>query len=185
MKPNSIRELQHYMPGIGNAQEPARRLKAAGVGNDATVAPFGNLLPGQLATSQMAPAENIREETKSDPERKRLYDAAVEFQAVFLNMMLKSMRATLHKDQDMLYGGKTQEIFEDMLYDEYSKVLSQNERFGLAEEIYRQFSRPPSGARPEQASESPASAARDSVNQAQVEARSGYVQQMLPSKSGQ
>jgi len=72
-------------------------------------------------------------------EHKRLYETAVEFQSLFINMMLKGMRSTLHPENDMLYGGKTQEIFEDFLYDERAKSFSKHGGFPLAEQIYLQM----------------------------------------------
>lgn len=89
-------------------------------------------------------SERFRLEKMPDPrtltgEKKRLYDTALEFQSLFINMMLKGMRQTLHTEDDMLYGGRTQEIFEDMLYDEYSKTYSRTAGFPLAEQVYLQM----------------------------------------------
>lgn len=72
-------------------------------------------------------------------EHKRLWEAAQEFQSLFINMMLKGMRSTLNPEADMLHGGRTQEIFEDMLYDERAKSYSKNAGFPLAEQIYLQM----------------------------------------------
>ena len=100
---------------------------------------FPGLFKGEVSTSRFAPVKNVAEEIARDPEKKRLYDAAVEFQAIFINMMLKSMRSNLNKKDDFLYGGFRQEIFEDMLYDEYAKLMSTRSNFNLAEQIYRQL----------------------------------------------
>lgn len=90
------------------------------------------------------PSSAFKLEKMPDPstltgERKRLYDTAVEFQSLFINMMLKGMRSTLKPENDMLYGGKTQEIFEDMLYEERAKSFSKHGGFPLAEQIYLQM----------------------------------------------
>lgn len=90
------------------------------------------------------PSDRFQRERMPDPktltgEKKRLYDTALEFQSLFINMMLKGMRQTLHTEDDMLYGGRTQEIFEDMLYDEYSKTYSRTAGFPLAEQVYLQM----------------------------------------------
>lgn len=90
------------------------------------------------------PSSAFKLEKMPDPstltgERKRLYDTAVEFQSLFINMMLKGMRSTLKPENDMLHGGKTQEIFEDMLYDERAKSFSKHGGFPLAEQIYLQM----------------------------------------------
>lgn len=85
-------------------------------------------------------AHEIQQEVKNDPERRKLYEASQEFQAIFLNQMLGAMRRTVNKDNDILNGGRTQEIFEDFLYDEYSKSMSKQPGFTLADEIYKQLS---------------------------------------------
>ncbi len=171
MRINSHEELRNYLPGLDRSRPQAEAV--AGSSRSGRVA--FNPYPGDLPTAHLAPPDTIEKEVREDPERKRLYDAAVEFQAVFLNMMLKSMRSTLNREQDILHGGRTQEIFEDMLYDEYSRTLSRTERFGLAEEIYRQFSRPPSGSVPESQVES-----KQRLNEMRDEARAGYAREMLP-----
>ncbi|MCG6145404.1 rod-binding protein [Leptospira bandrabouensis] len=106
---------------------------------------FQNLLEnheeimGKVSSSSLKVPQNIREEIKEDPYRKKLYDASVEFESVFVKMMLKEMKNTIHKEK-LIDGGYAEEIFEDMLYDEYAKNISQNESMGLAEEIYKQMS---------------------------------------------
>ncbi|MBI3395292.1 MAG: rod-binding protein [Spirochaetia bacterium] len=78
----------------------------------------------------------------ADPaEEAKVKEAALQFQAMFINMMLKSMRATLHPENDMLFGGRTQEIFQDMLYDEYSKSMSKASGFPLADQIVTEVRR--------------------------------------------
>lgn len=85
-------------------------------------------------------SQEIQAEIKSDPERKKLYEASQEFQAIFLNQMLSAMRRTVKKENDLLNGGRTQEIFEDFLYDEYAKSMSRQPGFTLSDEIYKQLS---------------------------------------------
>ncbi|TGL72504.1 rod-binding protein [Leptospira jelokensis] len=96
-------------------------------------------LMGKVSSSSLRVPQNIREEITIDPYRKKLYDASVEFESVFVKMMLKEMKNTIHKEK-LIDGGYAEEIFEDMLYDEYAKNISQNESMGLAEEIYKQMS---------------------------------------------
>jgi flagellar protein FlgJ len=109
------------------------------------VSEFQNLLEtheglmGKVSSSSLRVPQNIREEISIDPYRKKLYDASVEFESVFVKMMLKEMKNTIHKEK-LIDGGYAEEIFEDMLYDEYAKNISQNESMGLAEEIYKQMS---------------------------------------------
>jgi len=69
-----------------------------------------------------------------------LYKACQDFEALFVKQMLDVMRQTVHKEDDMLGGGLSQDVFEGMLYDEYAKKMTQTAGFGLAETLYRQVS---------------------------------------------
>ncbi len=91
---------------------------------------------GKISSSQ------IQKELKPESlkgEKKKLYEVAEEFHSLFVKMMLNSMRKTLNKEQDLLYGGFQQDIYEDMLYDEYTKVFSKNMNSPLVKEIYFQL----------------------------------------------
>jgi len=69
-----------------------------------------------------------------------LYQACQDFESLFIKQMLDVMRKTIHREDDLLNGGLTQDVFEGMLYDEYAKKMAQTAGFGLAETIYRQVS---------------------------------------------
>ncbi len=69
----------------------------------------------------------------------RLREAAEGFEEIFIKMMFKSMRQTLDKKNDILYGGFSQDVFEDMLYDEFSKDMAKERVLGLADIIIEQY----------------------------------------------
>lgn len=69
-----------------------------------------------------------------------LYKASLDFEALFIKQMLDVMRKTIHKEDDLLANGVGQDMYEDMLYDEYAKKMASTGQFGLAEMIYRQVS---------------------------------------------
>ena len=69
---------------------------------------------------------------------RRLKDACVEMESIFVGKMLKEMRKTVEKT-GWINGGHAEEIFEDMLYDEYALSLSKNSRLGLADQLYKQL----------------------------------------------
>jgi flagellar protein FlgJ len=71
-------------------------------------------------------------------ESRRLRQAAVEFEAILIKQMLDVMRKTVPKT-GLLGGGMAEEIFEDMLYDEYAKKMAETAHFGLADMIVRQL----------------------------------------------
>ena len=69
---------------------------------------------------------------------KKLKEVAQDFEALFINMMYKSMRSNVGKDV-LLDGGMKQEVFEDMLYNEYASMTAKSGGFGLAETIFKQL----------------------------------------------
>ena len=76
-----------------------------------------------------------------------LYHASQDFEALFIKQMLDVMRKTIHKEDDLLGGGIGQDVYEDMLYNEYAKKMAATAQFGLAETIYRQVSSNVTGGR--------------------------------------
>ncbi len=68
-----------------------------------------------------------------------LYKACVDFESLFIKQMLDVMRKTVKKE-GLMDGGMSEEIFTDMLYDEYSKKMAETSQFGLARMIYEQVS---------------------------------------------
>lgn len=67
-----------------------------------------------------------------------LYKVCQDFEALFIKQMLNVMRKTVKKE-GLLDGGMSEDIFEDMLYDEYAKKMAQTAQFGLAETMYLQI----------------------------------------------
>jgi len=70
----------------------------------------------------------------------KLKETCSDFQAIFVKQMLDSMRKTVNKS-GLLEGGQAEEIFEDMLYDEYAQSISKNGDIGLDDMLYKQLSR--------------------------------------------
>ena len=73
------------------------------------------------------------------PEHRKLYEACQDFEALFIKQMLNAMRKTVSKT-GLIDGGMAEEIFEDMLYDEYAKKMARTAQFGLADMLYRDLS---------------------------------------------
>lgn len=67
-----------------------------------------------------------------------LYKQCQEFESIFVNMMLKEMRKTVDKS-GLIDGGQAEDIFQDMLYDEYAKDMTKAAGFGLSDQIYLQL----------------------------------------------
>ncbi|HPS85609.1 MAG TPA: rod-binding protein [Spirochaetota bacterium] len=77
---------------------------------------------------------------KMDKTHKKLWDTCIEAESLFVGKMLKEMKKTVPKNE-WLHGGQAEDIFEDMLYDEYSLKMSKNYNFGMAKLLYDEMSR--------------------------------------------
>ncbi|MBN2158255.1 MAG: rod-binding protein [Spirochaetes bacterium] len=103
------------------------------------VSPESNGVPFQQALQKQMQLENSSQ-IKSSKTDRRLWDACIEMESLFVGKMLKEMRKTVPKS-GWINGGFAEEIFEDMLYDEYAMSLSRNSNLGLAKMLYDQLSR--------------------------------------------
>jgi flagellar protein FlgJ len=76
---------------------------------------------------------------KKIDQNSKLFKVCREFEAIFIKQMLDVMRKTVVKN-DFFHGGFTEEVFEDMLYDDYAKKMAENGHFGLSDMLYKQLS---------------------------------------------
>ena len=103
-----------------------------------------NLNINNLYTSEMYKTySSLHQQNKVQQQVKqgsKLYKACQDFEAIFIKQMLNVMRKTIKKS-GLLDGGFAEEVFEDMLYDEYAKRMSENAHFGLSDTLYKQLGR--------------------------------------------
>lgn len=73
---------------------------------------------------------------------KGLEAAASEFEAMFIQMMLKSMRAATEamQTEDSLFNSKEQKFYQEMVDGQMASDLSKSGGFGVAEAMVRQLS---------------------------------------------
>jgi flagellar protein FlgJ len=76
-----------------------------------------------------------------ESKKRRLRELCHEFEALLIYQMIKSMRETLHKEDDLLYGGEAEDMFREMLDHEYSKAMSKQANFGFATTLYDRMSK--------------------------------------------
>ena len=69
-------------------------------------------------------------------DNKELLKACKDFEGIFLNIVLKQMRATI-PESNLFGGGLDREIFESMFYEELSNKIAEGGGVGLASELYR------------------------------------------------
>jgi flagellar protein FlgJ len=94
----------------------------------------GSANPAQLQL------QNLRYELPQGSERDRLREVAEDFEAIFIKQMLDSMRDTLNPDNRLVDTGLAGEIYDDMMYDEYARIMSKTGGLGLADLIVNQLS---------------------------------------------
>jgi Rod binding domain-containing protein len=70
----------------------------------------------------------------------KLMNTCIEMESIFVSKMLKEMRNSLPKEK-LIDGGMAENIFEDMLYDEYALNLSKTSNLGLGKLLYNELSR--------------------------------------------
>ena len=123
-------------PDAGALRRARNRPGAAGSAGAAGAEAAGTKAPGAAGaggTQARGPIDR----------HSRLYRACEDFEALFIKQMLSSMRKTVHKT-GLMDGGMAEEIFEDMLYDEYALKMARSAGFGLSDTLYRELSRNPS-----------------------------------------
>ncbi|OHD57523.1 MAG: hypothetical protein A2014_04745 [Spirochaetes bacterium GWF1_49_6] len=83
----------------------------------------------------LSKATAMNQKNFSAMEDKQLKQVSDEFASLLIQEMYKAMRNTVPKDE-WLNGGLKQDIFEDMLYTEYSRQSAYNGGLGLGKMIY-------------------------------------------------
>jgi Rod binding domain-containing protein len=68
----------------------------------------------------------------------RLREACSEFEALFINLLLKELRATVGKS-GLMDGGQAEEIYTGMMDTEMARDLAAKGGIGLADILYRQL----------------------------------------------
>ncbi len=75
---------------------------------------------------------------KGSSEKEKLTILAKEFESIFMNQMLKTMRATISKS-GLIDGGRGEEIFTEMLDEEMSRQMAFSQKDGLSASLVEQL----------------------------------------------
>jgi len=100
---------------------------------------FARELAAQLA--QSAPVDRVLGERGRESgvtEDEKMMNVCYEMESLFIGIMLKSMRNTV-QESDFFGQSLANDIFRDMLYDEYAKTMARSDQFGIARQIYDQL----------------------------------------------
>ena len=93
-----------------------------------SVSTIGSGVSAKVAKSPDLPPEQA----------KKLKESADEFESIFVNLMLKSMRDSVDKSE-MIDGGNGEDIFRSMLDGEYAKSMAGERKTGIADAIEREM----------------------------------------------
>ncbi|MBU1753353.1 rod-binding protein [bacterium] len=112
---------------------------------------FSQILNYQTKKNKAAPQTTVQEQGMTSqkiqsPEserdlklqKERLQEASYDLEAIFVNMLLSEMRKSTWKTE-MFHGGYAEDMWNDMLYDEYAKNMAKSNKFGIADMIYNQM----------------------------------------------
>jgi flagellar protein FlgJ len=86
------------------------------------------------------PIKNMKEE-KFSLREKKLKELCEEFESILIYQLLKEARKTIPENQGIFKKSFVQKIYEDMLYQEYARLIAKNYQFGIAEKIYNSLSK--------------------------------------------
>lgn len=83
-------------------------------------------------------AKSGKKELYDQDDREKIKELSQQFESMFHDILLKSMRSTVQKS-GFIDGGNAEDIYRGMLDSEYSKLMSTQGNTGLAESIEAQL----------------------------------------------
>ncbi len=99
-----------------------------------------NINPVAAGNQLVDTAELARRAARAEAQDKQeLREVCEDFEAIFIKIMLDSMRDTL-SDNTLIPKNAGEKLFEDQLYDEYAKKMSRTANLGIADMMYQQLS---------------------------------------------
>lgn len=82
---------------------------------------------------------DILEKAKSTGDTEALRDATDQLEAVFINMMLKSMRSGIPESDGLFKKSESEKMFQEMLDSEYAKEMSSSGGIGISDMLFDQL----------------------------------------------
>ncbi|MGE5633129.1 MAG: rod-binding protein [Caulobacteraceae bacterium] len=99
-----------------------------------------NTSKAKAQEAQAGTFEQSIEKAMEEKDEKKLKKACSDLESIFLNMMFKQMRSTIQKS-DLLEDDSSEEMYEDMLYENYANEISKGKGVGLADMLYKQLAK--------------------------------------------
>ncbi|MES2493164.1 MAG: rod-binding protein [Pseudomonadota bacterium] len=86
------------------------------------------------------PAASTAAPAAANPERRKLAQAAQQFEAIFVRQMLAAARTAKPAGEDGLFGGQAMDTFQSLQDERFAQIAAERGAFGLAAAIERQLS---------------------------------------------
>jgi Rod binding domain-containing protein len=124
-------QIDNNRYGVDKLQQ---NIAVTNASNNANAASSKDEFFKMLETKTQGVAREVGGHPTIDKESK-LYETCAELESFFLKTLIGSMRKTVDKSElsDTSFAGG---MYEDMLYDEYTKSFSKNAGFGFADLAY-------------------------------------------------
>jgi len=91
-----------------------------------------------IITNELQKSLHTEKTSAENSEDFRLRKQCTEFESFLYNSMLKTMRSTVPED-GLFSGGNAEKIYQSMLDQEYSQMMSEKMNSGLADALYKQL----------------------------------------------
>lgn len=82
--------------------------------------------------------ENMLKEAENSNDDMKLKEACKEFEAYFIQQLFKEMKSTVNEG-GLIPKSQGEEVFEEMLHEQYSKEASKGQGIGIAQMMYKQL----------------------------------------------
>lgn len=97
-----------------------------------------NSLPSNGVKSSQPEPKSVDGQKPQISKQDKFREVAKQFESIFIEMVLKSMRDTVVKSE-FIDGGNAEKIYQSMLDKEYSSSMAGTGMTGLADALERQF----------------------------------------------
>jgi Rod binding domain-containing protein len=97
-----------------------------------------NSVGAAVDASKLSQVENLEKSSKTIKDIAKVKKLATDFEAMFMEQMLKGMRSSVQKS-GLIDGGNAEEIYTSMLDSEYAKSMASQRGTGLSDMVERQL----------------------------------------------
>lgn len=132
------RKFDQLLRQAAELADGEHRGSAAAASTGAGEAQRAGPAPNQAQNGRVPDGAAKRNDAGSAAEDRKLMDVCRDMEALFIGQMLDAMRKTVHEG-DLFGKSMAKDIFRDMLYDEYAKLMARTDQLGLARQMYNQI----------------------------------------------